>query len=103
MTDREIDAKVAMHIFGTPRGKIFYMAEGREWITTRLPHYSTDISAAWKIIERLQLAILPQHTAGYRVDSRTNTQLPYVEAWADTAPMAICLAALKAVGVEVKE
>lgn len=69
-----------------------------------LPNYSTDISAAWEIIEHLG----PQFHALTRdwddgdywlkiSDGVLSFGKPNIlaEAWADTVPMAICLAFLK--------
>jgi len=71
-----------------------------------LAAYSTDLTAAWTVVERLGVT-------GYTITLDHNLDHPYqVECWtpdgreqkqsievhADTAPLAICLAALKAVG-----
>jgi hypothetical protein len=83
-----------------------------------VPFYSTDISAAWEVVEKLRqenffLRITPTEE-GYRVTARSDEGLPlaidkktgdydwnskYSEAYADapTAPLAICRAALRAV------
>jgi hypothetical protein len=69
------------------------------------PHYSTEITAAWLVVEHL-LTIIPQedihmeHLAGggWKVGSchEVGQLTDWVEA--DTAPLAICRAALAAVG-----
>jgi hypothetical protein len=73
--------------------------------------YSSDIAAAWPVFEQMGVAqqISQSDPAGYGDDQRWWCWLPeeyggdgYI-AMAPTAPMAICLAALKAVGVEVTE
>ncbi|MFA6315711.1 MAG: hypothetical protein WC648_05090 [Candidatus Paceibacterota bacterium] len=73
----------------------------------RVAHYSTDIAAAWQVAEAMRIAIVPEMVFhqkpsidGFsaRVCSQNH---PEGRAWAKTAPLAICLAALKAVGVEV--
>lgn len=64
--------------------------------------YSTDISAAWEVVEKMNAYWhyeLFMHSGDGRkeasfIDSRKDK---YVKAKAETAPMAICLAALKAV------
>ena len=65
-------------------------------------HYSTDIAAAFEVLERLAVCqpyiyrfVLPDR---WRVQMDANTE-PYaiVRAEADTAPLAICRAALGAV------
>lgn len=78
---------------------------GAEDSTQLVPHYSTDIAAAWEVVER------SRKTHSFTVSSEwehswhcevkwhleDNTQ---GDSWAqaDAAPHAICLAALKAVG-----
>lgn len=65
------------------------------------PAYSTDIAAAWQIVEKLKLAVGPSDSGlvGWWA-ARNTPSLPMSPlAAADTAPMAICLAALKVVGV----
>lgn len=70
-----------------------------------LPHYSTDIAAAWEVVERMR-------SGGWRLELRD-----WVTYWSarfnsdpdsqgrfakeEDVPHAICLAALKAVGVEL--
>lgn len=69
-----------------------------------LKHYSTDISAAWEVVEKLSRNGCYGFDLGWT--SSTNGK-PWhatfaggrdAHAWAETAPHAICLAALKAVG-----
>lgn len=78
------------------------------------PHYSTDIAAAWTVVERLTDPTRPDRctfemrritdwedpTWGYDVRFGRwgdPTRQPDRIAWARTAPLAICLASLKAV------
>jgi hypothetical protein len=67
-----------------------------------VPRYSTDIAEAWRALEKLggtfDLAYLADVSLWQACFSDTD---PIGEAMADTAPLAICLAALKAVGAEV--
>lgn len=82
--------------------------------------YSTDITAAWQVVEKLRLAVIPcndgQWYAGkdeYDHDLQWYEVIMYVDdphdhhsarfVHADTGPLAICLAALKAVGVQLTE
>lgn len=77
-----------------------------------IPHYSTDISAAWQVVNHLLETHegLVFHTMSPTPD-RVNwyagfgVQPPTDEVYfanAGTPSMAICLAALKCVGVEIK-
>lgn len=71
-------------------------------------HYSTDISAAWEVIEKVQARALGWTLVcptNYRwvAYQRTGCADPDFGDWwefGDTAPHAICLAALKALGIE---
>jgi hypothetical protein len=88
----------------------FYNVNGDEiWLP--LPKYSTDIKDAWQVVEKLRDRYV-------YIDLTNNDDLYCCElmeqdwenesryftyyADAETAPLAICLAALKAVGVEVE-
>ena len=71
-----------------------------EAIPDYLAHYSTDIAAAWQVVEKCAQygvwTVWETHdgwNAGQMMDHHCVS-----EAMADTAPHAICLAALKAVG-----
>jgi hypothetical protein len=78
---------------------------------TNPPPYSTDIAAAWQVVQTLRPARIdfiywPSHDAwqcnigdGPLTRNYRMTQ----DAWQHTAPLAICLAALKAVGLTVAE
>lgn len=66
--------------------------------------YTTDIAAAWPLVERFKMNIScwrrggepSRWSAESESDTINNTGYAYDEA--DTAPLVICLAALKAVG-----
>ena len=58
---------------------------------------SASVADAWLVVEKLQLAVLPQWGEGFLVDTRTNSQLPFVECRCESAPLAICRTALKAI------
>lgn len=84
------------YINGKPIGDVMGVVD--------VPEYSTNISDAWQVVKSLK--------DKYRVDLVVDVVDCYVavmdsenmyEAFAQTAPMAICLAALKAVGVEVPQ
>jgi hypothetical protein len=96
----------------------FLSDEERGTCFSAVPEYSTEIAAAWEVVEKLIAKhYFPsvQHLPGDRGEENFWEctlgweKLPgadlglreYVSATASTAPHAICLAALKAVGVEV--
>lgn len=75
---------------------------GLEWCIEHpeLQPYSTDISAAWEVVEKLNhhgflLSFLNTRSPGNRYLVEFRDKGDYVAA-ADTAPLAICRAALKA-------
>ncbi len=109
ITPREIDRLIAEQVMGwtnlsvagnrfgtTPEGKVHRI----------VPPYSTDMSAAWVVVEKLRLLGYRGGIDWARADSEYEC---YFEASpilserqssrAETAPMAICLAALKVIGV----
>lgn len=67
----------------------------------KLLNYTTSISAAWEVVEKMSLYynnFIMERTGSYLVQFQSGTY--FVPA--PTAPKAICLAALIAVGVEVE-
>jgi hypothetical protein len=104
---RNIDALVAEHVMGwwlakDEDGEWCFM-DGADFVCFNfdVPHYSTDIAAAWEVVEKMG-------HVGLNWDDTTNSPARWQcimergEYYADTAPMAICLAALKAKGVDVE-
>lgn len=63
------------------------------------PSFSTDIAAAWNVVERLKdrYFLLQYYGDGW------DCQIGGTSRTGNTVPLAICLAALKAVGVEVED
>lgn len=62
------------------------------------PEYSTDIAAAWQVVEKMQ------ETCEVSIEQKGTGWKVYFDAeWrgAETVPHAICLAALEAVGVQL--
>lgn len=110
---RELDALIAEKVIGTPSKDIQEWTEcynHNSWYIQRfdlLPRYSTDMTAAWEVVDtlfkdgwRLELLgseVLGDDMGGYDVYFSCKAGVR-----GDTAPHAICLAALKAVGVDVK-
>lgn len=119
MTPREIDALVASKVMGlvpcsNPIGKCELAAKGLCWGTggagTDLMPYSTDIAAAWEVVEKMQAdgwftsaTDQTHHSMGWawRFHHHSNGKLDAHAFARGKAPMAICLAALKAVGVDI--
>lgn len=97
MNLREIDALVAEKVMG------LHDTHAIQYGEKAIPNYSTDISAAWEVVEKmmkgeagpigsLQIDCMwPEWRVKY-LDTITRS---------DSAPLAIALAALKSVGVEV--
>lgn len=65
---------------------------------------STDIKDAWEVVEKLRMTLTPTHDGGWIAQTRYRYREPDLltpfDAKAPTAPHAICLAALEAVGHE---
>jgi hypothetical protein len=118
---RELDALVAEKVFN-------YSFEGlvernRYWVsdkgypmfngqTVMVPFYSTDIAAAWQVVEKLSPIAIEKYTSttGDVWSVRfCDPKLPGPKSHfdgkieADTAPHAICLAALRALSHEPKD
>ena len=72
-----------------------------------MPNYSADIAAAWLVFERVfeidpgrfRLGLSRDMFSGKYI-TILNTTMDRYDILAETAPLAICLAALKAVGVD---
>ena len=114
-TRRELDAQIAEQVFGE---KYDFCEEFDDYCRPDpddpvaydcCPDYSTDISAAWKVVERI-LSMTPQQdfhiehwyhaedeSSGWQVSSCY--ELGEWKDWvqAEMLPLAVCLAALKAV------
>lgn len=112
---RELDALVAEKVIGwqihqpnwgcppavrRPGGAIsLYLPEA-------VPHYSTSIAAVWEVMEALRQRGVHLRVSsayrGYEVQRWERDQWCSTE-YGETAPLAICLAALKAVAVSPTE
>lgn len=117
MTPREIDALVAEKVF--PDSCWITQPDYDGVSRKTVPPFSTDIAAAWEVVEKVKITALIQIKTGEWCarfeDSEWTEADSYYEvrmykdehadtyAYAETAPMAIALAALKACGVEVGE
>ena len=117
---RELDALIAERVMGwelddLPEGVVWEgNSETGGGVTARtaVPRYSTDIAAAWEVVEKIR-------GAGFTFSLWDNAN-QYAAPWdcrfthrddvgqkgiaiEGTAPHAICLAALRAKGVEIPE
>lgn len=117
MDDRELDTRIALEVMGwtLPRTHQLTMTDNQFKTTPLgepeilpLPHFSTDIKAAWLVVEKtniLQDYLLDQAEDGQWRISKPEKEYGTENMWlggvsveitAPTAPMAICLAALSA-------
>jgi hypothetical protein len=108
---RELDALVAEKVMGievdrAPWGELYVGKEGYDVV----PAYSTDIAAAWEVVEKVTRETEKRFTL-WQAPTYYVARFKHYDYWhegcdsrqalqakADTAPHAICLAALKAVG-----
>lgn len=115
-TLREIDALIATEIMGW---RLVLNSSGEQvgvccppyWFPVSPPKYSSDISAAWEVVEKMALI-------GFEDFNLDTSYVPGGWKWTcyffdslgkdaesrrrDTAPLAICIAALKTKGIEVE-
>ncbi len=111
---RELDALIYEKIFGKRRPQegekwdgmthfFNYMhGDWRAWDGTPIPHFSTDIAAAWQVVEKLQtmknvgllIKAYPLEYGGRFVASVPGTQ---IQGEGETMPLAVCRVALKIV------
>lgn len=103
---RELDALVQQHIFGADVGDI-YFDETHTEVVGRVPLYSTEMNDGWKIISKI---VDGGHYVSLRCRKDTYIATVIVgqgdsrvraSVGSSSAPYSICLAALKAMGVEV--
>lgn len=103
---RELDALIAEKVMGL---EIVHLGEpSKPFVknftgTSEPTEYSTDIAAAWEVVERLKDS---EHAFGFELTQDQGELCEWLayfgegrfKAESETAPHAICLAALKAVG-----
>lgn len=101
---RELDALIAKHVFDMTLRNITETScelwHGDKWHSCGpCAHYSTDIADAWEVVEKADLWSLYGSIGDgpYRACIQFGDREGLMTA--DTAPLAICLAALKAKGV----
>jgi hypothetical protein len=83
---REMDALIAERVFKT--------TEDDDWGSDGLLSFSTDIAAAWQVVEKLKpnYPLLDMYCIGDWASSFGDGEWGY--GYAETAPLAICRAAL---------
>jgi hypothetical protein len=114
LIDREIDALVAAQVMGWGRVTPYLPPKtdggssaqpfgdpvpGVRDNRTIVPNYSTNIADAWKVVEHLRSTglrsvITPDWHKSWSVAVYRREELVYQSYWFDTAPLAICHAAL---------
>lgn len=103
---RALDAEIARRVFGyfdvgEFEGQLVHGEYNMNGWPMPTPHYSTDIAAAWTVVEAMQArdlrVVLDSPLGGWECMTELDNWF-HVER-ADTAPLAICLAALQAVDV----
>ena len=101
---RELDAQVAEKVMGWrhvretgPPDDLYGQEPGRSGTVYIVPHYSTDIGAAWAVVERLRDidCDLTIESAGNQW--HVSLLVGAIVGTAQAAPLAICRAALKVV------
>lgn len=110
MTNRERDAFIAEHVFGhqiqagleqgSETEPDYYFTDIDNHLRA-VPCYSTDLRVAWHVAEQFENSVLSKYIAGtYRCQLKKH----YLVAVgvANTPSEAICLAALRLKGFEVK-
>ncbi len=108
---RELDALVAEKVMGRERfpGDPKMLTCRNDGLSCTNPvepePYSTDIAAAWQVMERLRdlchFTVMRQIVpSGWTVDAVFNDSIFVTSVFNESAPLAICLVALKAVGID---
>ena len=116
---RELDALIAEKVMGfklvaeeveigKPMHELFRAPNGRGYYHYQLPRYSTNIADAWEVVEKLVSTPGPNgdhHSVRVDYSGDAVVVIDENEDWqvsaiAETAPLAICLTALKAVSQE---
>jgi len=91
---RKIDELVAEHVMGLKE---------LELLSEFLPHYSTNMNDAWKVAEKIHAKtgrlMITKVSDGYLCEMEWNSHYGL----SASAPMVICITALKAVGIEIEE
>lgn len=113
---REMDKAISQYVFGNTEF-VCHNCEDDYHVVDRqglvayvpVPNYSIDISAAWEVAEKLRITVTPDIGHGWKAawcNASGSGETTWVgmtnrRKWiiAETAPLAICRAALEAMGV----
>jgi hypothetical protein len=101
MTPRQRDALVAEKVMGW--AKIEY-SDGTVGFWWKVPHYTTDIAAAWAVVEKMRECGINYSVHNYGDGHECvfdKEMVVFERVSSSSAPEAICLAALRALGVDV--
>lgn len=108
---RQIDVLVAEKVLQWKRGRTEYgempwkAPDGKGYLF--VPRFSSDIAATWQVVEKMReretYIAVECHPNYWRAVVYDGNWYFELSEHADTAPLAICLAALRTVGVEVPE
>ena len=96
------------HVFAS--GEKWWMMDSERGKNVRLSHYSTNIAAAWQVVEKMSkeemldfaIRICNYETIRYEVSWQIEDGEDWKFCMADTAPLAVCRAALIATMEETK-
>ncbi|GAB7387387.1 hypothetical protein BSNK01_12230 [Bacillaceae bacterium] len=101
---RNIDVMIARDVFGwkvkfdNVYGWIYSLPDRNRW--TNVPRFSSDLVCAWLVFERFTRIEVEKGEKGYKCWIYMSGHREESD-WCKTAPLAICQAALRAIGVEV--
>lgn len=108
MSPRERDALVATEVMGWNRregtGEKDMFRATQFGSTSAFPNYTSSIAAAWEVVETMNktwFVMVERISNHVSPDGRWHCEMGGYHANESTAPEAICLSALKAVGVDV--
>jgi hypothetical protein len=108
MTDHELNRVVDKEVIGYPHANKRWVLDEYNGVRTsrqeyrEIPRYCTDIAAAWQVVEKMRecgwSVTIGQHIdLSWRCKFTDDETLIEIIAQGDTAPRAICLAALEAI------
>ena len=107
---RELDCRVAEKVMGyavqgdqiVPPNDAYVLLGIMGAMKFDIPHYSTDIADAWLVVEKMKASafeVTIDDTDGDWWALFADLEYKHISsAYADTAPLAVCRAALKAMG-----